>query len=193
MADIGTSQRDLFAFDLASVETYFVAGWVWGRVPADIAWCPVPLATLGFDSGYGGLDGDRSAAELRARDLQLPLAWPESHPDPVPRAMRTAALAAEVGHGATFMLAATRLAFAGGYSLERDVELLAGVAGVAGLEPHEARLAAEDRERDWALKTQAERLLEQGIDRLPALRLSGTLAVGEQAINALVRSPSEQG
>ena len=57
-------------------------------------------------------------AEERAAALRLPLEWPERWPMPVPAAMRVAHYAAQQGRGGAFVLAATRLAFAGGFDLD---------------------------------------------------------------------------
>ena len=70
-------------------------------------------------------------AEERAAALRLPLEWPERWPMPVPAAMRVAHYAAQQGRGAAFVLAATRLAFAGGFDLD-DLEILTEAAAAAG-------------------------------------------------------------
>ncbi|HST56259.1 MAG TPA: DsbA family protein [Solirubrobacteraceae bacterium] len=196
MPDTGTSDGDMFAFDLASVETYLVAGQVWKLAPIDLSWYPISAHLLQGDADAdpleedreAPLDGDRERAELRARELGLPLAWPDRHGEAVPRAMRTATLAAEEGRGGTFMLAAARLAFAGGYNLDWDPDLLLDAASVAGLNPREAMLAADDHSRDPLFEEHAARLRSLGINRLPALRLSGELALGERAIDELIGS-----
>ena len=51
---------------------------------------------------------------------------------PVPAAMRVAHYAAQQGRGGAFVLAATRLAFAGGFDLD-DLEILTEAAAAAGL------------------------------------------------------------
>ena len=188
MPDIGISDNDLFAFDLASVETYLVAGRVWKMAPIGLVWCPVSLGTLGPGATPSVLDADRGAAERRAREIGLPLAWPERHGESLPRALRVAALAAEQGRGGTFMLAAARLAFAGGYNLDWDPDLLLDAASVAGLNPRQAMLAADDHSRDLALEQQAARLRSLGISLLPALRINRELALGERAIGELIGS-----
>jgi 2-hydroxychromene-2-carboxylate isomerase len=156
--------------------------------PIGLAWCPVALATLAPGAPPGALDADRWAAERRAREVGLPLAWPERHGEPLPRALRVAALAAEQGRGGTFMLAAARLAFAGGYNLDWDPDLLLDAASVAGLNPRQAMLAADDHSRDLALEEQAARLRSLGISLLPALRVNRELALGERSIGELIGS-----
>ena len=63
----------------------------------------------------------------RAVELRLPLVWPDGFPVAAPSALRAAAYAAEIGAGARFALAASRLAFCGGFDLE-DPEILAEAA-----------------------------------------------------------------
>ena len=57
--------------------------------------------------------------------------------------MRVAVLAAERGRGAAYVLAATRLAFCGGFDLD-DPEILAEAATASGLTYEECMLAADD-------------------------------------------------
>ena len=85
----------------------------------------------------------RRAAEERAAALRLPLVWPERFPAEVPAAMRVAARAQEAGRGAAFVLAATRLAFCGGFDLD-DPEILAEAAAAAGVVLDECLHAARD-------------------------------------------------
>ena len=85
----------------------------------------------------------RAAAERRAAALRLPLVWPERWPGSGSGAMRVAALAAERGRAAPFVLAAGRLAFCGGYDLD-DPEVLAEAAAAAGLALDDALRAAGD-------------------------------------------------
>src|SRR4051812_20339162 len=105
-----------FHFDLADPGTYLAAERV-DRLFPGIAWVPTSLAALRAPLS----EADVAA---RASALRMPLVWPERHPDSRPAAMRTAAYAAEVGRGAAFALAATRLAFCGGFDLD-DLEVLA--------------------------------------------------------------------
>ena len=66
--------------------------------------------------------------------------------------MRVASLAAaEGGHAAPFVLAASRLAFCGGFDLD-DPEVLAEAAAAAGLGLPEVLAAAGDRSRDGEME-----------------------------------------
>ena len=123
--------RATFFFDLADPGTYLAAERV-DRALAGVTWRPASRETLlrctpGFDARV------RGDAERRARALRLPLVWPERQPEPVVgHAMRAAAFAEEQRRGAPFVLAASRLAFCGGYDLD-DPEVLAEAAAAADL------------------------------------------------------------
>ena len=82
--------------------------------------------------------------------------------------MRVAHYAAHEGRGAAFVLAATRLAFAGGFDLD-DLEILTEAAAAAGLRLDHCLRAAREERRDGAIEAAARRLLGAGADRLPAL------------------------
>ena len=64
--------------------------------------------------------------------LRLPLVWPDRLPRRARGRSRAAAYAAEIGAGARFALAASRLAFCGGFDLD-DPETLAEAAAAAGI------------------------------------------------------------
>jgi 2-hydroxychromene-2-carboxylate isomerase len=169
-----------FLFDLACPFTYLAAERV-ERAFGDVTWRPASSTALragSLASDELALAGVRSAAEQRARELRLPLVWPESWPTDTPAAMRVAAYAAECGRGAAFVLAAGRLAFCGGFDLD-DPEILAEAAAAAGLGLDGCLSAAGDRRRDVAIESDGRRLLAVGADRLPALRVGRSLYWGE--------------
>ena len=104
--------------------------------------------------------------------------------------------AAEIGAGARFALAASRLAFCGGFDLE-DPEILAEAAAAAAVPLEEALVAAGDPTRDGALHATARGLLSRGVQRLPAIRIgsrvfSGDHAVGEAATLQRARAAAER-
>jgi 2-hydroxychromene-2-carboxylate isomerase len=111
----------------------------------------------------------------------LPLAWPERWPGEVPAAMRVAHYAAQERRGGAFVLAATRLAFAGGFDLD-DPELLNEAAAAAGLGLDACLQAAGEVRRDGAIEAAARRLLSAGADRLPALVVDRALYWGEDRV-----------
>jgi 2-hydroxychromene-2-carboxylate isomerase len=95
--------------------------------------------------------------------------------------MRVASHAAEGGRGAAFVLAATRLAFCGGFDLD-DPEILAEAAAAAGVVLDDTLHAARDEGRDGAIEGAGRALLAAGADRLPALRIGRALYWGERRV-----------
>jgi 2-hydroxychromene-2-carboxylate isomerase len=79
------------------------------------------------------------------------------------------------------VLAATRLAFCGGFDLD-DPEILAEAAAAAGLGLDACLHAAGDRRRDGAIEAAGRRLLAAGADRVPALRIGRALYWGETQV-----------
>jgi 2-hydroxychromene-2-carboxylate isomerase len=173
-----------FFFDLASPFTYLAAERV-DRLFPGLRWRPAltealhagdPLATA------AEREAAQREAEDRAATLHMPLVWPDGFPSGAPVAMRVASLAAaDGGRAAPFVLAASRLAFCGGFDLD-DPEVLAEAAAAAGLGLSEVLAAAGDRSRDGEMEATALRLLAQGATRLPILRIGRTLYCGEHRI-----------
>jgi 2-hydroxychromene-2-carboxylate isomerase len=187
-ASLDSGRADLFGFDLASVETYFVVGPVLNCASSTIEWYPVPAAQLTDPSRLDGLDADREAAERRASELGMTLCWPKNHPDPVPRAMRAASQAAREGFGGPFVAACARLAFAGGFDLDgENPNAIEAAARVAGRDSAAILAAADEHDRQQG-KLDSVLLASLGIARLPALRLDGVLACGERAVSDLLRA-----
>jgi 2-hydroxychromene-2-carboxylate isomerase len=171
------SSRSAFFFDLSCPFSYLTAERV-ERALGDVDWVP---ATFGHERSEIGHDAIRRA-ERQAHELQLPLVWPERFPAGVPSALRASAYAAEVGDGARFALAASRLAFCGGYDLE-DPEILADAAGAAGVSVDECLAAAADSGRDVRLEATARNLRASGVARLPAIRIGRRWLWGEQMLS----------
>jgi 2-hydroxychromene-2-carboxylate isomerase len=172
-----------FLFDLACPFTYLAAERV-DRAFARVRWRPACGASLTRRSVAGDSAAERrlrEAAEHRAAQLRMPLVWPERFPADVPAAMRVATLAAERGRGAAFTLAASRLAYCGGFDLE-DPEIIAEAAAAAGLSLDECLAAARDVGRDGSCEAAGRRLLAAGADRLPALRVGRALFWGEDRV-----------
>jgi 2-hydroxychromene-2-carboxylate isomerase len=175
--------RAEFFFDLACPFTYLAAERV-ERSFDHVVWQPASTEALrrsALVADGAGADAVRIAAEERAAALRLPLVWPERFPEAVPAAMRVAARAAEGGRGAAFVLAATRLAFCGGFDLD-DPEILAEAAAAAGVVLHDTLRAAGDLGRDGAIEEAGRGLLAAGADQLPALRVGRALYWGEERV-----------
>ncbi len=175
--------RAEFFFDLSCPFTYLAAERV-ERAFDDVVWTPASSATLrrsclaDDDVAAGGV---RRVAEERAAALRMPLVWPERFPTEVSAAMRVASHAVEAGRGAGFVLAATRLAFCGGFDLD-DPEILAEAAAAAGVVLDDCLQAARDERRDAAIEAAGRARLAAGADRLPALRVGRALYWGERRV-----------
>lgn len=166
-------ERPVFAFDLASPDTYLAAERV-DRLFGDLDWRPVllPGPTRPPDPGR---------VRRRAAALRLPLVCSAGDPVAARPAMRVAALAARRGRGAPFVLAATRLAFCGGFALD-DPECLAEAAAAAGVSLRECLHTAADPTADAALAAAGRALRARGADHLPTLEIAGRLLCGEDRI-----------
>lgn len=158
-------------FDLASPMTYLLAERV-ERGMTGVAWRPAVADVLGAPSE------DRVATASRAAELRMPLVWPEARPGYGRIAMRVAHFAADRGQAAPFVLAASRLAFCGGFDLD-DPEILAEAAAAASLPLDACLQAAGDRARDRAMEDTALGLLALGATELPVLRVGVRLFCGE--------------
>lgn len=174
------SLRVVFYFDLACPFSHLAAERVDRLLPlAD--WCPASAEGVVLGDSWEDEVSLRGRAERRAVELRIPLLWPERFPLDAWPAMRAAAYAAEAGRGASFVLAASRLAYCGGFGLE-DPETLAEAAAAARLGLDQCLLAAGDRRRDAAIKLTGRRLLAAGGDRPPAVRVGGALFCGEARV-----------
>jgi 2-hydroxychromene-2-carboxylate isomerase len=176
--------RTTFWFDLALPETYLAAERV-DRLFADVRWLPASLDALHAGARLRDPAVRETAmaeAADRATALSVPLVWPHPFPAEVGPAMRAAGLACELGRGAAFVLAASRLAFCGGFDLA-DPEVLAETAAAAGIPLDACLEAAGDRARDGAIDDEGRRLLAMGADRLPALRVGRVLFAGEERLS----------
>lgn len=169
--------RATLFFDLGSPDTYLAAERA-DRLFARLEWLPVAADVL--QGAVLGEEGRHAVAE-RAALLGLPFVWPEGAPHSVRGAMRVAALAAERGRGAAFVLAASRLAFCGGFDID-DPEILAEAAAAAGIGLRETLAAAGEISRDGPIEEAGRLLLAAGATRLPALRVGRMLFCGEDRL-----------
>lgn len=174
-----------FYFDLADPHTYLAAERVDRRF-ATASWQPAVGRQLApSPCAAPGRAGARAAAaaERRARELHLPLIWPERYPAPVPHAMRAATYAAERGYGAAFAIAVGRLAFCGGFDVDEQ-SMLAEAAAAAALDVDATLAAAADPRRDRLLEAAGRTLWAAGGRSLPAIELGGRVFQGEHGITA---------
>jgi len=174
--------RVAFFYDVACPFSYLVAEGV-ERVLGEVEWVPAPAVGLDGGARWTRFEAAREAAERRAEEMRLPLVWPENFPANTRHALRAASYAAEQGHGANFALAATRLAFCGGFDLE-DPEILAVAASAAGLSIPGCLTAARDPSRDHTLWATARGLRARGVRRLPAVRLGRRWLEGEHLLES---------
>jgi 2-hydroxychromene-2-carboxylate isomerase len=170
-------------FDLALPSTYLVAERIERRF-GDARWRPA-TSWHGLPHDVEGGAFAMEAAERRARELRMPLVWPERFPARVPCATRAATFAAERGCAGAFAVAVGRLAFCGGFDVE-DPEILAEAAAAAGLEVGEALDAARDPRRDRVVAVSGRALWLQGGSQLPALHYEQQMYCGEQRITAVL-------
>ena len=185
--------RAEFFFDLASPFTYLAAERV-DRAFDAVTWtpaCAIKLRCRDLPAGEAEAGEVATRAEARAAALRLPLEWPERWPAPVPAAMRVAHHAAQEGRGGAFVLAATRLAFAGGFDLE-DIDILTEAAAAAGLPLDVCLRAAREDRRDGAAEASARRLLGAGVDRLPALAIARQVVWGEERVGDAAMTARER-
>jgi 2-hydroxychromene-2-carboxylate isomerase len=172
----GRTPRATFFFDLGCPFSYLAIDRVERMLPG-VRWTPAISEALHRGSSGRGSAFEDAAA--RARELHMPLALPPG--SDVRSAMRIAAHAVEVGRGAAFAVAASRLAFCGGFDLE-DPEVLAEAVAAAGLGLDAALRAARDHAWDEALESAGRRLLAAGGDRLPAVVIGSTVICGEERL-----------
>ncbi len=172
-----------FFYDLACPFSYLVAERV-ERVMGEVEWIPAPAVGLDGGALWTRFEAMRGLAEREARAVRLPLVWPDQFPANPRHALRAATYAAENGAGASFALAAMRLAFCGGFDLE-DSEILGEAAAAAGLSVDGCLSAARDSTRDLPLWATARGLHKRGVRRLPALRLGRRWLEGERVLDSV--------
>jgi len=182
----------VFFFDVSDPLSYLMTEQV-ERSLGEVQWVAVDGTAL----------RDRAAAEVelreqteaRARALRLPIVWPDTFPASTPCALRAAAFACEIGAGPQFALAASRLAFCGGFDLD-DPEVLTEAAAAAGVPLDSCLEAAGERWRDDELAEMADVLREHDIFELPAVTIGGRWFAGDAALQragAIAAEPQQPG
>jgi 2-hydroxychromene-2-carboxylate isomerase len=171
-----------FYFDVSCPFSYLTAERV-ERALGEVEWVVVDGSALERDGRRPPRAAVREQAEARARALRLPLLWPDGFGGHAPRMLRATAFACELGAGAAFALAASRLAFCGGFDLE-DPETIAEAAAAAAIPLAACLEAARDAWRDEELRETARSLATRGIDELPAFSVGDQLLQGETGLLA---------
>lgn len=167
----------VFFFDVSNPVSYLTSEGIERRL-GEVEWVAADSAAVRRAGAVRSLDGLRTRADAAARAQRLPLVWPERFPAPTPRALRASAFACEIGAGASFALAASRLAFCGGFDLE-DPETLAEAAAAAGVPLDACLAAAGETWRDAELQATATMLRDHAVAELPAIRIGGRWVSGE--------------
>ena len=185
-----------FFFDVTCPLSYLAAERVERRLPG-AEWVPVDGSALTpGPQEREALARTRARAEQRARALRLPLMWPEQFPLRAPCAQRAAAFACELGAGPAFALAASRLAFCGGFELD-DPETIAEAAAAAAVPLGACLEAAGENWRDDEIGEVSATLRSAGIDQLPAFQVGAHWLQGEDALGVasamMVRGQLAQG
>jgi 2-hydroxychromene-2-carboxylate isomerase len=183
-----------FFFDPSCPFSYLATERV-ERLLGEVEWVPTAAASLRLGDPFRHVpqhqaDDDpvqrtrlvMARAEERALALKLPLVWPERFPAGSPAALRAAAYASHAGAGVRFALAASRLAFCGGFDLE-DRGVLAEAAAAAGLSVDRCLAAARDSRLDGPIRATALGLAVRGVEALPALSIERHLLWGERMLN----------
>lgn len=168
-----------FFFDVSDPLSYLTAEYV-ERSLGEVEWIAVDGNAI-RDRTTSDLTVLREHAETRARALRLPLVWPDAFPAATRRALRAAAYACEIGLGARFALAASRLAFCGGFDLE-DPEVLTEAAAAAGVPLDGCLEAAGESSRDDDLVELAHALRADQVSELPAVTVGGRWFTGDAAL-----------
>jgi 2-hydroxychromene-2-carboxylate isomerase len=190
-----TGRGPAFFFDPSCPFSYLAAEPV-DRLLGEVDWVPTAAGSLRpgdpfqHVSLHDAFEHDpveqtklvMARAEHQALGLRLPLVWPDRFPAGSPAALRAAAYASEAGAGAQFSLAASRLAFCGGFDLE-DRGVLADAAAAAGLRVDRCLAAADDTKLDGPIHATARGLAARGVEVLPALRIGRQLLYGERMLD----------
>lgn len=175
--------RAAFFYDLACPFSYLAAERI-ERVLGEVEWIPAPAVGLDGGARWARFEATRALAERQALDVRLPLVWPDRFPANPRHALRAASYAAENGAGAGFALAASRLAFCGGFDLE-DPEIIGVAAAAAGLPLESCLAAARDPSRDASLWATARGLHRRGVRQLPAIRLGRRWLEGDRLLETV--------
>lgn len=164
-----------FFFALDCPVSYLVAERV-ERDLGEIAWMP----TLVASSTAWGRERLRQA-RMVAEQHRLPLVEPDNFPFDARPVTRAAVFAASHGAGASFALAAMRMAFAGGFDLS-DPDVIAEAAAAASMPIDDTVQAATESAYDASVEVSSRGLLSRGILEPPVVRIGGGWFSGFDAL-----------
>jgi 2-hydroxychromene-2-carboxylate isomerase len=159
----------IFFFELGCPASYLAAERV-ERAFGHVRWVPTAQLAGARRRDASALAELLALAAREAASLRLPLIVPERFGAEFLPARRAAAFAAANGGGGRFALAASRLAFCGGYDIDTRV-VLTEAARAAGLSVPECLEAAADPRWDESLYATASELEAVGVDTGPAIRI----------------------
>jgi hypothetical protein len=171
----GAPVRAEVYFDLASPFTYLAAERV-HRAFGTLAWIPACSRVLRHDTR--SLQGERRAADARAARCGSRSSGPSAGPwTSRRRCGQRVTRPPRVGRP-SFVIAASRLAWAGGFDLDDPAR---DRRGGRGREPPAGGVAAGGarRGRDAAIEAAAHAIAAAGADRLPAFRVGRAVFAGE--------------
>jgi 2-hydroxychromene-2-carboxylate isomerase len=189
-----------FYFDLGSPYAYLTAERIDDVLPEPAIWQPISLGGLfkanGRSSWALGRDDSRQSGitevERRAHAYGLEtLRWPEPWPTNYLYAMRAVTYAFQVGLGREFTIEAFRHAFARGYDLAIQENVLRS-AERAGLDREAVDEATRDPQIKLALRATTDAAHAQGVIGVPTVSVGDELFWGDdrlqEAAKALHRS-----
>jgi 2-hydroxychromene-2-carboxylate isomerase len=188
-ADRSRPSRSLAAFFFAlDCPISYLAGERVERAFGEIDWVPLigPAHSLSVPCSIAESNlraAERfGIAEREAAQLRLPLVEPENFPVTDSRpAARAALYAADCGVGRRFALAASRLAFCGGFDLS-DPDVIVDAARAADLEPEAVIAASREVGYDQVLDATRRGMLAKGVTSGPAIRIGNRWFEGLDAV-----------
>ncbi len=171
-----------FFFELGCPASYLAAERV-ERTFDQVAWIPTARLPFACNRDAHATAELVAAAAREAEALRVPLIIPERFGSELLPAWRAAAFAASrgAGAGARFALAASRLAFCGGYDIGTR-PVLSEAARAAGLSVHECIAAAADARWDEPLLAIASELTDCGVQTGPAICIGSHWFQGLRAV-----------
>ena len=170
-----------FYFELGCPAAYLAAERV-ERAFGQVTWVPTARLALACCRDSWDSAALLEEASREATSLRLPLIIPERFGVELRRAGRVAAFAAGLGAGGPFVLAASRLAFCGGYDIDAP-PVLAEAARASGLDDRACLEAALDARWDEPLLAAAGDLAAYGVDTVPAIRIGSHCFQGLRAVS----------